>query len=310
MRKHSICAIGLCGQSVFLGVDHFHAPGETIHADRIYTEPGGKAYNQAVAAARLGAPALFIGATGNDANGAACRSFLDQEGVSHRMMVNPDSATAYACILTDSEGENRVTVYRGASDDLSPEYIRSCREEIAACGMLLLSLETSFLASVAALEIAEEFNIPVILNPAPAQKLDPTLLCRFDLITPNRQEACILTGTASGNVTDLCLAFRDMGIHRAVVTMGSEGALLYTESTALLFPAIPSKAVDTTGAGDCFNAALAVALLSGQNPEDAVVYAINASALSVRRPHVMTALPTADEVLSSYVSVTPREISL
>lgn len=307
-RAGGVAAVGLGGQSVFLGVEHFHAPGETVRADSIYTEPGGKAYNQAVAAARLGAPALFIGAVGDDKSGRSCRDFLDSEGVSSRLQVCPSEGTAYACILTDKLGDNRVTVYRGAADRLSGEFVRSCRGAVSECSVLLLGLECPMEAAVAALELGEELGIYTILNPAPARRLDPMLLRRFDLITPNAQEAAMLLGLENAEPSALCAALHAAGIAQAVVTLGADGALLYAGGAGLKYPAVRCKAADTTGAGDCFNGALAARLAAGEDLTQAVGYAVAASSLSVTRSHVMTALPSAEAVRAAYTYSEPEII--
>ena len=122
MKHPVITILGLCGRSVFLKVDHFHHPGETLHASAIHIEPGGKGYNQAVAAARLGAAVHFIAACGDDEDGKVCSSFLIKEGITPHIQIVAN-ATAFASILTDAAGENRVTVFRGAADKLSADYV-------------------------------------------------------------------------------------------------------------------------------------------------------------------------------------------
>lgn len=309
-KSELLCAIGLGGQSVFLSVDHFHAPGETVRADHIYTEPGGKAYNQIVAAARLGTRSLFVGAVGKDENAAICRDFLRREGIACELMESEQSGTAYACILTDAAGDNRVTVYRGAADELSAEFIRSKRALLEQCTMFLFGLECPLEATLAALEIAEATGAYTILNPAPARKLYLQLLRRFDLITPNAQEVCELLNISAASPRELCAALRDAAFKQAVVTLGSKGALLWENGRGKLFPAIRCRAVDTTGAGDCFNGALATALTEGKDLTQAMGFAVNASALSVTKAHVMGSLPTLGEVLENYKNFVPEIIEL
>ena len=118
-----ISVLGLCGNSVFLNVDHFHMPGETVHARGLYAEPGGKGYNQAVAAARLGAEVSFLGCIGDDPDGRACMDFLRKEGIVPVPQIQKGVPSAYACILTDQEGENRVTVFSGAAQMLTAEFV-------------------------------------------------------------------------------------------------------------------------------------------------------------------------------------------
>lgn len=301
-----IGAVGLGGESVFLPVDHFHTPGETLQAGGIFLEPGGKAYNQAVAASRLGAKVLFFGAMGRDRGGDACEAHLRQEGIVPVLERLDQFNTAYACILTDSRGENQVTVSRGASDHLSPGFLQSREAEIQNCTHMLLGLECPLDATLAALELCQKHGIYTIFNPAPALPLDLSLLWRFDLITPNLQEATVLLGmTQQPSPEHLASQLRTSGISRAVVTLGSQGCLLVEGEKALLYPARTVRAVDTTGAGDTFNAALAVALGKGKTLQEATVWAINASAYSVRFPHVLQGLPTAAQLEGFFQDVTP-----
>lgn len=297
MKKPIIGAVGLGGESVFLPVDHFHAPEETLQAENFFIEPGGKAYNQAVAASRLGAQVLFFGAMGADKGADFCQRYLEQEGVLPVLETIPDANTAYACILTDKQGENRVTVSRGASQQLSPEFIRSQEAQIQACTHMLLGLECPLAATKTALELCKKHGVFTIFNPAPAIALDPDFLQRFDLITPNLQEAMVLLGLSlAPTPAELAGYLQQAGFHQAVVTLGSQGSLLLDGEDAFLFPAREVVSVDTTGAGDTFNAALAVALSQGKSLNEAISYATNASAYSVQKPHVMQALPTAQEL--------------
>lgn len=308
-REPVIGAVGLGGESVFLSVDHFHAPGETLRAEGFFLEPGGKAYNQAVAAARLGARVCFFGAVGRDSGGSLCREVLVREGIRPVLEETPDANTAYACILTDRRGENQVTVSRGAAGRLSGDFLRSREPELARCSHLLLGLECPLEATLTALELAKKHGSFTILNPAPALALDRELLRSFDLITPNQQEAAVLLGLDHiPEPGQLARLLREAGLTRTVVTLGSRGALAVTAEGGLLFPALPVKAVDTTGAGDTFNAALAVALSRGGTLARAVEFAVNASAWSVGRSHVLASLPTARELAAVFRKVTPVRV--
>ena len=301
-----IGAIGLGGESVFLSVDPFHAPGETLQARGLFIEAGGKAYNQAVAAARLGANVCFFGAVGADPGGTLCRQVLEQEGITPVLQTIPGANTAYACILTDRNGENQVTVSRGAADLLSAEFLYRQEPVLSRCTHLLLGLECPMGATAAALEIAKKHGIFTILNPAPAIPLEPDFLRSFDLITPNQQEAAVLLGlNHTPEPEELARLLRGAGLTNAVVTLGSKGSLLVSDAQQLVFPALSVTAVDTTGAGDTFNAALAVALSRGRSMAEAIEFATNASAWSVGRKHVLESLPTAAELAANYRKVTP-----
>lgn len=305
-KEPVIGTIGLGGESVFLSVDHFHAPGETLQAKGFVIEPGGKAYNQAVAAARLGAQVCFFGAVGPDSGGALCRDVLVSEGITPILQTVPNVNTAYACILTDRNGENQVTVNRGAADLLSQDFLYEQESRIARCTHLLLGLECPIEATTAALALAKKHGIFTILNPAPAIPLDLDFLRSFDLITPNLQEATVLLRLDHTPVpAELAQLLYNAGLTNAVVTLGSKGSLLITPSQRMLFPALPVTAVDTTGAGDTFNAALAVAISQGKAMTEAIEFATNASAWSVCRNHVLDSLPTANDLSANYHKIIP-----
>lgn len=296
-KHYAVGAVGLGGESVFLSVDHFHRPGETLRAGSIFTEPGGKAYNQAVAAQRLGGTACFFGAVGNDEAAQRCRKFLQQEGVEPILQTVEEAGTAYACILTDSRGENQVTVFRGAAESLTPGFIVSHEAEIARCDCLLLTLECPIETVKAAAETAKRNGVFTILNPAPAIPLPQDLISLFDVITPNRQEAAqILQLDGEPETDELARAICKAGFERVIVTLGGDGALLVEKGMAYHFPAMKVPVVDTTGAGDTFNAAVAVALSKGRSLLKAVEYAVVASSCSVRKQHVMDSLPTRETV--------------
>ncbi|MBQ3081691.1 MAG: bifunctional hydroxymethylpyrimidine kinase/phosphomethylpyrimidine kinase [Clostridia bacterium] len=284
-----ICFIGLAGNSVFLYADHFHREGETVSAHSFYNEPGGKGYNQAVAAARLGGACSFIGAFGKDDGAGLCVKYLQNEGIKP-LPVYKDIPSAYACILTDSKGENRVTVYGGASALLNGEDIKSLEREIVSSDMLVLQNEVSIDANIAAVEIAEKNGIPVLINPAPAVGMETELLKRAYVITPNLHEAETLFGS------DWEKGMKNAGIKRAVVTLGSKGAAVYEDGDITTIPPINTKVVDTTGAGDCFTAALAVMLCDGETLKNAAVFANKAASIAVSRPYAVAAMPKRKEI--------------
>jgi len=285
----NICFIGLGGNSVFLKTDHFHRNGETVFAQSFYNEPGGKGYNQAVAAARLGACCRFIGAFGKDEGGTLCTSFLEKEGIKP-LPVYKDIPSAYACILTDKNGENRVTVFGGAAALLDGEDIKGLESEIAACQMLVLQNEVSADANQAACSIAKTHGVPVVINPAPALGVDINMLRDAYVITPNLHEAVSIFGE------NWALGMEKQGIKRAVVTLGGNGAAVYENGKALHIPPITTTVVDTTGAGDCFTAALAVMLCKGESLYNAAVFANKAAALAVSRPYAVGAMPKIAEI--------------
>jgi len=285
-----ICFIGLGGNSVFLTTDHFHREGETVAAKSFYNEAGGKGYNQAVAAARLGAECSFIGAFGKDSGAELCVGFLKEEGIKP-LPVYKDLPSAYACILTDSQGENRVTVYGGAAALLTGEDIKAMEAEIAASDMLVLQNEVAADVNRVACEIAEKHGVKILINPAPAIGMDVSLLKKAFVITPNLHEATMLFGEhwMSGMEKE--------GIKYAVVTCGSKGVVVYNKGIITPIKALPVKVVDTTGAGDCFTAALAVKLCEGEGLYNAAVFANKAASVAVSRPYAVAAMPKMEEII-------------
>jgi len=281
---------GLCGQSVFLRVPHFHRPEETLHASSLFMEPGGKGYNQAVAARRMGAEVVFCGAVGRDADGACCQKRLEEEGIAPRMAYK-DGATAYAAILTDDAGENRVTVYPG---------VRLCAADVEAlegnfeqAGMLLLTPEIPEEAFAMAMALARRYGVRVVVNPAPYEPWVSKYLADAWLITPNRAEACQLLGCAEEALEGAVAA---SPYPRMAVTLGGEGALVKDGELLARIPATLVTPVDTTGAGDCVNGVLCAKLLEGCALADAARTAVRAASISVTRAHVLDAMPREEEV--------------
>ncbi|MBR5288310.1 MAG: ribokinase [Clostridia bacterium] len=281
----SLLIIGLCGQSVFLTVPHFHRPEETLHADSFFCEPGGKGYNQAVAAARMGAKVAFAGAVGWDADGDACAARLEQEGIAPHM-VRKAQRTAYAAILTDASGENRVTVFAGAR--LSAEDIRGMKPQFEAARMLLITPEIPQDAFAQAVAMAKENGVRIVINPAPFFPWVRAYLADAWLLTPNRSEACTLLDCGEEALMERMKA---ADCPQMVVTLGAQGAACVSEGKVMMIPAAPANVVDTTGAGDCFSGALCALLLEGIPLEQAAKMAVCAASLSVEHAHVLDGMP-------------------
>lgn len=288
--------IGLSGQSAFFEVDHFHEPGETLSADSLFMEPGGKGYNQAVAARRLGAEVLYLTCLGRDDFGRQCLDRLGKEGVSP-MVKWSEKATAFATILTDAAGDNQITVFAGASGDLTRQDVLDAEDALASCDMLLMQLECPIETVVAALDIAEKHNIPTVLNPAPAKPIALEILRRFSLIIPNQHEAATLLGMPERTTVDsLAEAYQTADMPPAVITLGSHGAMLVTKERIQRLSSKTVLAQDTTGAGDTFCAALVTRLAAGARIEEAVAFANVAASISVRHSHVLDGLPHLSDV--------------
>ena len=264
-----IAIIGLVGRSMFFEVPCFHSGGETIVAKSLYEEWGGKGFNQAIAAARQDASVSFLGAV-NAADAKALKEFCAAEGLA-AILVAKKKPTACAAILTDGTGETRVTVYPGA--ELEPKDVDAFAGKIAMADFLLLNNEVPEGVNLAAVAIAKQYGVKIIFNPAPARKLPKAIVENVSIFTPNEFEEAGL-GPVDCEV---------------ITTLGAKGCRI--RSTGEIVPAPMAKAVDSTGAGDTFNAVLAVRLAEGDGLREACVAANEAAAQSVAVKYVMPSLP-------------------
>ena len=276
-------------------------PGETVHGHRFATGAGGKGSNQAVAAARLGADVTFVGRLGNDVFANLAYEIWDAEGVNHDF-VQRDSevATGVAPILVDSGGENMIVVVLGANKRLQKGDIDAARGRIAEADMLVVQLEVNLDMVPYALQTAREFGVTTILNPAPAAPIAPETIQLADFLTPNETELETLSG---GEVEDVVAAARGLltrADQTAVVTLGADGAQIVSREATRLIPTFAVDVVDTTGAGDTFNAALAVGLSEGMALPAAVRFANAAAALCVTKPGAADSVPARADVDALY----------
>lgn len=270
----NIAVIGIVGNSVFLPVDHFHKGGETIEATSLHFEPGGKGFNQAVAAKRCGASVSFLAAVGYEYR-SEFAAFLEGEGINHTLVFKNES-TAFAAIVTDKTGSNHVTVYQGAQ--LSPSDVSLFEDSIKSADVLLLNNEVSETVNVEAIKIAKKHGVKCILNPAPARVTSDFVLESIDLFTPNEHEL---------------LGIEDK--ENVIVTLGAKGCLI--KSTGEEIPGASfGAAVDTTGAGDTFNGVLTAMISNGYTLADSAKIANKVAALGVTRKYAVSSIPTANEI--------------
>jgi ribokinase len=271
------------------------APGETVVGDRFDRGPGGKGANQAIGARRLGADVLFVTRLGADAFGDEARSILTAEGLpEHGITTDDHSPTGIALIFVDDSGQNAISVAPGANLELSgPDVRASFGDELRDCKYLLLQLECT---AELAVDLASQACGPgtrSILNPAPARPLPPEALASFDIITPNEGELRLLAeslGLASYATEVLAQRLVEFGVRDVVVTLGERGALWASASGLQHFDAYPVNAIDTTGAGDAFNAGLAAALVRGESMESAIDHGCRAGAFCATRNGVIDGL--------------------
>ncbi len=264
-------------------------PGETVAGGSFERHGGGKGANQAVAAARLGADVRMIGAVGDDDLGAEAIALLEAEGVDVTAIARvPGSPTGVALIVVDEAGENQIAVASGANAELDPVAVTRALES-AAHGVVLLGFEVSDKPLIAAARAAREAGLLIVLNPAPARDLAPELVELSPLLTPNADEARELAGERDVTAAALALAARTRA--PVVVTAGAEGALIAEGEEVARVPAPKVDAVDTTGAGDAFNGALAGELAGGASLAGAVRRAVAAAAESTRAAGAREGMP-------------------
>lgn len=299
MRKANIAVVGSINMDLVVQTDRRPAVGETVMGKRFATVPGGKGANQAVAASRLGAEAALIGCVGDDLYGNTLLEHLRNEGIdtSHLAAV-ADQSTGVAVIQVDRDGDNSIIVVGGANHAVTRETVWSAEEVIRGADVLLVQLEIPLEAVEAALDIARSSGVTTVLNPAPARALPSALLEKVQILTPNETEAALLSGRASGGqIPELYAAVKRCLPHgNVILTCGSQGAYFESAGELKHVPAHRVEAVDTTAAGDCFNAAVAVALGEGKGLEDAVRFASRAAAISVTRFGAQPSLPVREEV--------------
>lgn len=267
--------------------------GETVTGREFRTVPGGKGSNQAIAAARAGATVSMIGAVGNDAFGGRLRDTLEHSGVDTDFLRTVEGPSGTAHIVVDDEGANSIVVIPGANgtvDHLSP----GDEGVIASADALLLQLEIPLAAVVAGAQAARRHGIRTVLTPSPAQPLPPELLAATDLLVPNEFEAATLTGRTDPR--EAAAALLDQ-VPEVVVTLGATGSLYLSRGAEpLVIPAPSVTAVDSTGAGDTFVGALAVALAEEKPVREALSWAAAAAAISVQRAGASVSMPYRPEI--------------
>jgi ribokinase len=298
-----VCVIGSTNLDFTVVVDRLPRPGETVSGGQLVVSPGGKGANQAVAARRLGADVRFLTLVGTDSLGDRVLTALRQAGLpADTLLRADDAATGVALIAVDAQGRNQIAVAPGANHRLSPEQVRARADAIGWADVVLLQLETPIETVRWSLREARRLGKTTVLNPAPARvlPLPPDLLKLVDYVTPNETEAGLLTERSVDTPADAEEAGRALlkaGVGTAVVTLGAAGALCVGRDGTVLVPGFPVNAVDTVGAGDAFNAGLAVGLATGGPLAEAVVLASAAGALTCTRRGAIDALPDRREVV-------------
>ncbi len=294
----SILVVGSVGIDFVAVAPRLPKVGETVLATQpLYIGPGGKGFNQAVGVARLGGDVQFATKTGSRDLGRQAQAFLAAEGLMGPLVRQSDKNNQVALIFVDDTGRNMISVAPGASADLLPQDVAELA--LSPDDILLAQLEIPIPTVTAAAQRAKEAGARVVLNPAPAAPLPADLLEAVDIATPNETELSILTGMPTDTTSDVVAAgerLLEMGVGDVVATVGSKGAVHIDGSGSTSYPSLLVDAVDSTGAGDAFNAGLVVAMSRGQSMADSIQLGNRAGAYCVTQLGVLDGLATTDQL--------------
>ena len=305
-----ITVVGSFAVGLTMNVPRLPVRGETLLGSGFAIGPGGKGSNQAVGAARLGALSRFVAMIGVDNFGDIAVEMYRREGVDiTHLKRTSERPTGVGFIIVGPSGENMITVDVGANLLLSPAEVDAAEALIADSDVVLSVLEIPVAPAARAAALARRHGVRMILNPAPAQPLDDDFLRNIDILTPNEGELRVIAGLAPDDPADGVEIARSLiarGVGAVMITRGGEGVTIVARGAeAVHVPAFPVQPVDTTGAGDSFNSALAVALAEGKDLAAAARFAAAAGAFTVTRPGVIPALPTRAE-LEAFIEAARR----
>jgi len=286
-------------------VQRLPSPGETLLGSGYRVDYGGKGSNQAVGCARLGAKVSFVAKIGKDSFAEMALGLYREEGIDVSHVQQTDTApTGVGFIVVEAAtGRNCIVLDAGANELLSPSDVERSDGALHHAAVVLTQLEIPVAAAEAALSQGRRQGAITILNPAPVRPLPAAVLAAVDVLTPNETEAKALVGQSLDVAMEPDKIARELmahGVKHVVMTLGEKGALLATAGCVSYVPAMPMAAVDTTGAGDAFNAGLATALAYGAELTPAVEFAVVTGGLAVTKEGVIPSLPRRDEVMNFY----------
>lgn len=298
MKK--LCVIGSMNTDLVAVVERFPKPGETLSGKEFGVYPGGKGGNQAVALGKLGADVKMIGRLGDDLYGKQYMQTLVQAGVDvGGTGIRQDISSGIALIEVETSGENRIIIISGANGTVDVNFIDSQLERILDCDIFLLQLELPVETVCYALKLLKEHGKIVILDPAPARKLPDEIFKNVDYITPNETELEILTGIKAENEGDFKAAAElllEKGVGTVIAKIGKKGACIINKDIFAHSPVFEVKVVDTTAAGDSFNAGFAFALSRGADLIECGVFANAVASLSTTGKGAQGAMPSLEQV--------------
>lgn len=300
MTKSDVLVIGSNMIDLISYIDRMPVEGETVEAPDFQMGFGGKGANQAVAATRLGSKVSFISMVGNDAFGQQQLDNFKNNHINITGVGVGTKSSGAAPIFVDKSSDNRILIIKGANNELTPEVLDKYADLIKNTKIIVLQQEIPLETNYHAIDLANQYHIPILLNPAPANKdLDINHVTKVDFFSPNETELATLTGMPTNDMDEIKKAAHHMiklGVKNMLITLGSKGVLWVNESTSQLIKAIKVNAVDTTGAGDSFIGSFAHYYASGDDIPTAIKHANQYAAVTVTRRGTQKSYPTADEL--------------
>ena len=299
--KRGVAILGIYVADLAFRAAHMPGVGQTIAGSGFAMGPGGKGSNQAVAAARAGADVTFISTLGRDSFGDNALALWRGDGITPRVKQVDTHPTGAAFIyLNEKNGDNAIIVVSGAASLIGVADVEAAADDIAAARVFVTQLEQPADAALRGLQIARAAGTLTVFNPAPALPFDDAVYPLCDFITPNEHEAAILTGLPVTNLDEARIAgdaFLARGVGCALITLGSQGALLHSATESVLIaPFNAGPVLETTGAGDAFNGGFAAALAEGATPKEAARFAAALAAISVTRAGTAPSMPQRADV--------------
>lgn len=300
MKK--VLVIGSLNMDMIVSVDNIPKVGETVISNSVEEYSGGKGGNQAVACARFEADTYMMACIGMDQNGEILKDDLVREGIATKGIIRHwKNNTGIAWITAEKTGQNSIVVIPGTNNAFTREDIDRNEELIKEADVILLQMEIPFEVVEYAIEKGRENNAFIILNPAPAKELSEGILSKVNILTPNESELDILT-KSSGLKTEEEKAkyLVDLGVENVICTLGDKGALFVNDKEVIHFTPLKVKAIDTIGAGDCFNGVLAAEISRGKEIKEAIEIAVLASAVSVTKKGGQVSMPRRQDIVKKF----------
>ncbi|MCU1321504.1 MAG: ribokinase [Acidobacteriaceae bacterium] len=299
--KKKIVVVGSINLDLVASVQRMPVSGETIAGRTFSTYPGGKGANQAVGAARLGGNVVMIGRLGQDVFAPQLLDALTSAGIATHCVRNVAGPSGSAIIMVTPEGDNSIVVIPAANESLQPKDLDLYLDELRNASVILTQLEIPLPTVERLAQLAMEFNVPLMLDPAPARELPQSLLRMVTWLTPNETETKVLLRHLDADESiapEACAqSLLDSGVRNVILKMGAKGVFLSgSDVSSTYIPSFRVRSVDTTAAGDAFNGGFAYALTEGMNPVEAAHFANAVAAISVTRTGAQPSMPMLSEV--------------